>query len=66
MKTLLEKLIVQLEFISHPAAGWFGTTTAAPRKRKKEREQPAILSPEGFNVRSAAKHQDNIRRTPAP
>ncbi len=67
MKTFFEKLLIQLEFISHPAGGWFSKSSET-QKRKMTNESPrAGFSPECYNVRGAStKKQSFIRHTPAP
>ena len=67
MKTFFERLLIQFEFISHPAAGWF-SKSAETRKRKSSKELPLnTLSPECYNVRGASSKKQNFNRhTPAP
>jgi hypothetical protein len=67
MKTFFEKLLIQFEFISHPAGGWFSKSTET-RKRKSNKEYPHTgFSPESYNVRGAtSKKQNSNRYTPAP
>jgi predicted cupin superfamily sugar epimerase len=65
MKTFFEKLLIQFEFISHPAGGWFSKST---RKRKSSKElSHTVLSPECYNVRGVSSKKQNFNRhTPAP
>lgn len=67
MKTFLEKLILHIEFISHPSGSWLAPKNEGQRKRKA---QPVSIknavSPDCFNMRSPSKKQQQLRRTPAP
>ncbi|MFN2437766.1 MAG: hypothetical protein ABR503_01110 [Chitinophagaceae bacterium] len=67
MKTFFEKLLIQFEFISNPASGWFSKNTET-RKRKTNKGLPyTVLSPECYNVRGASSKKQNFdRHTPAP
>ncbi len=67
MKTFFEKLLIQFEFISHPAGGWFFKSTET-RKRKSNNEFGRTgFSPEAYNVRGASSKKQNFNRhTPAP
>ena len=68
MKTFFEKLLLHIEFMSHPSGGWLPQKAEAQRKRKTV---PAIsiknaISPDCYNMRSPSKKQQQLRRTPAP
>jgi hypothetical protein len=67
MKTLFEKLLIQLDTLTHPAeGGWSGVNTTQ-KKKKNGRSLPlASLSPECYNVRGSSKKAGDMRRTPAP
>ena len=68
MKTFLEKLILHIDLITHPAGGRLTQKTESQRKRKNN---PSIsiknsVSPDCFAMRSPSKKQQQLRRTPAP
>ena len=63
MKTLLEKLFVQFDFISMPASNWFSST----EKKVQIKKSKPVLSPECFNVRGMSiKKEAHPRRNPMP
>jgi len=67
MKTFFEKLILHIDSITHPSGGWLSQKSEGNRKQKV---QPIsiknAMSPDCFNMRSASKKQQQMRRTPAP
>jgi hypothetical protein len=68
MKTFFEKLMLRIDFITHPSGGRLTQKADAARKRKS---QPAISiknanSPDCIAMRSASKKGQQLRRTPAP
>ena len=69
MKTLFEKLLIPFEFITHPAASWFGRSTPAvnpaAKARTTGRKLAPVLSPDGYNLRGGSKKGGN-RYNPAP
>lgn len=68
MKTLIEKLILHMDAITHPSGGWLTSKTESQRKLKTT---PVVsiknaVSPDCYNMRSPSKKQQQLRRTPAP
>ena len=67
MKTFFEKLLIQFEFISHPAGGWFFKSTETGKRKTSKKLPHIVLSPECYNVRGvSSKKQNSNRHTPAP
>ncbi|HVE61471.1 MAG TPA: hypothetical protein VNA26_06615 [Chitinophagaceae bacterium] len=67
MKTFFEKLLIQFEFISHPASGWFSKNTETRKTKTTKGLSHTVLSPECYNVRGASSKKQNFdRHTPAP
>jgi hypothetical protein len=67
MKTLFERLLIQLDTITHPADGGWSKVGSAQKKKKNGMSLPlASLSPDCYNVRGSSKKAGDMRRTPAP
>jgi hypothetical protein len=64
MNTYLRCIFAYFENVLHPAAGW--STESEKRKRKSDKADHFLPSPECFNVRGISKKNDKVRRNPAP
>jgi hypothetical protein len=63
MKTLFDRMMVQLEWLSHPAGGWLPKTSDS-KKRKSRKTFSNVISPECSNIRGG--RREDLRKTPAP
>jgi hypothetical protein len=68
MKTFIEKLILHIDFLTHPSGGWLPQKAEAQRKRKTTQSISIknAVSPDCVAMRSPSKKQQQLRRTPAP
>ncbi len=64
MNSYIRGIVIYFENVLHPAAGWNSDTEK--RKRKAQKPNHFLPSPECFNVRGVSKKNDAYRRNPAP
>lgn len=66
MKTIIERILFSIQYITHPANGWLKSDNAPQKKRKLSRSSELVPSPDAFDVRAGGKKQQSIRKNPAP
>lgn len=66
MKTLFEKLLLQLTVIAHPAGSLLRTSGSQPKRIGSKYAPEVSLSPECYNLRGRSNKAGDVRRTPAP